>query len=225
MKRQKSENQPGFSLKTKSSICLCGFLWTILFFLFGFSSVFSAGIYLSLDKNKTLESELRLCSGEKIQIGTFRIEDLDDSNLNRTLQKLKSDSIREGSARTKSVICLRNLITNGKISKEDLEFSLERYFAWEKSIFSNYGKWLVGLPGLKKEKVNAFLQSRYDLMVYIQSKTRDSILESTPPSERELNEEFSQLYLSVQRAYFDFLYSFDSVDRNRYFAYKKGTEP
>lgn len=151
----------------------------------------------------------------------FRRYDLDSRNLRNVFQRLKARSQKEGKLRADSVRCLRNLDLTDK-QKENMKRALESMFQVEKNLFFNYTRFLDQATGMDRTRNASFLKSRYDLMIILQTKTLDWVLEKEEEDESVLEKDFSNLYLSILRTYYDFFLELDPATLDHYFKTMEG---
>ncbi|MCC5814883.1 MAG: hypothetical protein JJT78_09010 [Leptospira sp.] len=146
----------------------------------------------------------------------FKRDDIEQSNIRKVFSRLKEQSQLEGKTRASSVRCLRKLKLDKK-EEQALESALESMFGVENSLFFTYTRFLDSATGIDRTRNKAFLKSRYDLMIVIQTKTKDWVLGYEDEEDSRLDEDFSNLYLSVLRTYYDFYLELDPVTRNKVF--------
>jgi hypothetical protein len=183
----------------------------------------SRSIFFPSELEPTFRAKLETCVGNPLAPFEFQSSDFTDQRIRDTFSKINQRSKLEGSARAKSIRCLQKLdLTKDQI--QDLGHALEAEFNLEVEIFFIYVRWLDSISALDKSRNESFLKSRYDLMKIIQIKTKDLTVNKREESSKQLDEEFSSLYLSVLRSYYDYFYEMEPASRELFFYSKKGNK-
>jgi hypothetical protein len=198
-------------------------LFLTLAFIFSsyLSNLESSGIYLPGKMDSRLRALVQKCESTALVIFEFNQKDFESNELKNTLTRIKQRSSLEGKARVESIVCLRNLNLN-KEDREAIAFSIEKLFLVELQLYNNYIRWMQAGLALDAINMESFLKSRYDLMVLIQKKSIETFMEQELVDKNELVTDFSNLYLSVLRSYFDAIYNLDPPAREKFFQLKQG---
>lgn len=187
------------------------------------SSIESRSIFFPGDIDPSFRIILDKCVGSTLPPFEFQNIDFSENKMRDTFSKISQRSKLEGRARAQSIRCLQNLdLTEDQV--QGLGHALESEFKLEVDLFLIYIRWLDSISGLDKSENESFLKSRYDLMRIIQIKTKDLLVDKRTISNARLDEEFSNLYLSILRGYYDFYYEMEPTSRELFFYFKKGNK-
>ncbi len=183
----------------------------------------TSGIYLPGKIDPKLRALIQKCETAPLPNFEWKSKDFDSNELKNTLSRMKQRANLEGKARVDSILCLRNLNLNPDDQKS-VAFSFEKLFTVELQLFNNYIRWMQKGLALDAIQMDSFLKSRYDLMVLIQKKSIDTFTEPELEDKNDLLVDFSNLYLSVLRSYFDAIYNLDAPAREKFFQLKQGNQ-
>lgn len=174
----------------------------------------ASSVYFPSELNPKYEKLFSPCVGRSLPAFRFRMEDLDPARIRSVFARLKERSEMEGKARAQSIRCLRKIpLTDSQI--QALDSGLESLFRMERTLFFIYTRYLDNATGINRSRNETFLKSRYDLMVVIQTKTKDWVLGNRGEDDSKLDRDFSHLYLSVLRTYYDFYTELDPITRQK----------
>lgn len=196
-------------------------LFTILIVFF-FSEKLGAGsVYFPSDLKPNFRKKIEHCVLPSLPAYEFQKTDIHPSRLKQVFSSMSKRAKLEGRYRAKSILCLRKLNLTEK-EKEDMNRALDSLFAVEVMLFLNYSRFLDQATGIDRSLNSKFLKSRYDLMIIIQTKTKDWVLDHEDEYDSDLEKDFSNLYLSVLRTYYDFYIEMDPSTMDRFFKFKEG---
>jgi len=193
----------------------------LIFSLWIIQPVFSQTIYFPGKMEASFRNKINRCESKSISQFEYKQLDFYQESLRRTLSKMSKRSKLEGKTRTDSIRCLLNLNLNTQ-EKILVSGSLQDLFEVEIQLYQTYLRWIQSGLGLDAKLLESYFQSRYDLMVLIQIKTLTVWKLDDPQDLSEVESDFSNLYQSVHRSYFDAIYGLDPRVRDRYFQIKEG---
>jgi hypothetical protein len=197
----------------------------IFLFLISISSsiqpLLSQTIYFPGKMEDSLRRKITACESKPISKFEYKQSDFYQESLKKTFSIISKRSKMEGKTRMDSIQCLHKL----KLSKDEKKLvssALQDLFDVEILLYQNYLKWIQAELGLDAKSFESFFQSRYDLMILIQTKTLSLWKSEDPDDLKDGERDLSNLYQSVHRSYFDVIYGLDPVEKERYFQIKEG---
>lgn len=187
----------------------------LILILFLPSTIQGSHIFLVGISNHEDQSTYYNCIGKPLPPFQFNESDFNLGSMPYVYKKMKSRSREEGKARVQSIQCIQNIfLLNGK--KKEVLNSIQSFFEIEKELFVLYSQFLDHAIGLDRSKNSSFLKARYDLLVLTQNKTYEIIFQKDNLNYIELEDEFSNLYYSILRTYFDFFLEIGPDSRKNY---------
>ncbi|MCG9876696.1 MAG: hypothetical protein MH321_18120 [Leptospiraceae bacterium] len=183
--------------------------------------ILSQTIYFPGKMEAALRSKIDVCISKPIVKFEFKESDFYQEALRQTLSKISQRSKLEGKVRTASLLCITKMNLNAQ-EKKMVSAAMQDLFDVEIQLYQSYLKWLQAGLGLDAKNLESYFQSRYDLMILIQTKSITILNLDKSPNQAEIEEDFSNLYQSVHRSNFDTIYGLDPSVRERYFQVKEG---
>ncbi|MCZ8238762.1 MAG: hypothetical protein O9346_04290 [Leptospiraceae bacterium] len=195
-----------------------------LFFILGISfcqPILAQTLYFPGKMEASLRNKIDVCGSKPIAKFEFKESDFYQESLRQTLSKISQRSKLEGKTRAASLLCIIKMNLNTQ-EKKMVSAALQDLFDIEIQLYQSYLKWMQAGLGLDAKNLESYFQSRYDLMILIQTKSITILNLDKSPNQADIEEDFSNLYQSVHRSNFDAVYSLDPSVRERYFQVKEG---